>query len=99
MVSCHEHRFFFEPKCSLCKKEYLFLKGLEEHNSKISSVNIINQKSHKYKEFTEEKAKNLYEKLLIYYLKNNSELDASIKAKSIIRKQCNIRNITPWTWV
>ncbi|HEX5982199.1 MAG TPA: hypothetical protein VFY77_05995, partial [Nitrososphaeraceae archaeon] len=53
-----------------------------------------------YKEFTEEKAKQLYEKLFLYYLKKfKDEKDASNKAKSIINKQCHIRNIKPWNWI
>jgi hypothetical protein len=42
----------------------------------------------------------LYETLFLYYLKNlKDEKDASIKAKSIIIKQCHIRNIRPWNWI
>ena len=99
MVSCPEHALFFDHNCELCKKEYFTLKGLEQKNSDISSINIKNKNSHKYKEFTEDRAKKLYEKLLVYYLRNNNELDASLKAKSVIRKQCKIRNIIPWTWL
>jgi len=48
----------------------------------------------------EEKAKQLYEKLFLYYLKTlNNEKDASSKAKSIITKQCQIRNMQPWNWI
>ena len=66
-------------------------KNVEESQDKQQSV---------YKEFTEEKAKQLYEKLFLYYLKKlQDEKDASNKAKSIINKQCYIRNIKPWNWI
>ena len=54
----------------------------------------------KYKEFTEERAKKLYEELMLQYLKTGaSEIDADRKAKAIIRKQCSIRGIPFWSWV
>ena len=99
MVSCPEHVLFFDRNCVICKREYFTLKGLEQNDSNISSIITMNSTSQNYKEFTEDKAKKLYEKLLIYYLKNNSEVDSSLKAKSIIRKQCRIRNIIPWNWL
>lgn len=53
----------------------------------------------KYKEFTEERAKKLYEELMLQYLKSGtSEVDADRKAKAIIRKQCSIRGIPFWPW-
>jgi hypothetical protein len=71
----------------MCKKEYLFVKGLEEKDGFIINKNI------------EEKAKQLYEKLFLYYLKNLDEKNASNKAKSIIAKQCHLRNMKPWSWI
>lgn len=54
----------------------------------------------KYKEFTEERAKKLYQDLMLQYLKNGiNELEADRKAKAIIRKQCSIRNMPFWTWI
>jgi hypothetical protein len=54
----------------------------------------------KYKEFTEERAKKLYEELMLQYLKSGtSEIDADRKAKAIIRKQCSIRGMPLWPWV
>ena len=54
----------------------------------------------KYKEFTEERAKRLYEELLLQYLKgSSSENEAAEKARSIIRKQCSIRGIPFWSWI
>ena len=53
----------------------------------------------KYKEFTEERAKKLYEELMLQYLKSGSgEIDADRKAKAIIRKQCSIRGMPFWPW-
>lgn len=58
------------------------------------------QETKKYKEFTEERAKKLYEGLLLQYLKGGlSEVEADKKAKAIIRKQCSIRGMTLWPWV
>ena len=54
----------------------------------------------KYKEFTEERAKKLYEELMLQYLKSGaSEIEADMKAKGIIRKQCSIRGMPFWPWV
>ena len=53
----------------------------------------------KYKEFTEERAKKLYEDLMLQYLKSGiGEADADRKAKAIIRKQCSIRGMPFWPW-
>jgi hypothetical protein len=57
-------------------------------------------KENKYKEFTEDRAKKLYEQLMLQYLKTGaSELNADRMAKAIIRKQCNIRGMPFWPWV
>jgi hypothetical protein len=55
----------------------------------------------KYKEFTEERAKRLYEDLLLQFLSssNYNEFEASEKARSIIRKQCQLRNMPSWSWL
>ena len=54
----------------------------------------------KYKEFTEERAKKLYEELMLQYLKSGTgEVEADRKAKAIIRKQCNIRSMPFWSWI
>jgi hypothetical protein len=53
----------------------------------------------KYKEFTEERARKLYEELMLQFLKSGaSEIDADRKAKAIIRKQCSIRGMPFWPW-
>ncbi|HJT49013.1 MAG TPA: hypothetical protein VJ729_12595 [Nitrososphaeraceae archaeon] len=54
-----------------------------------------------YKEFTEERAKRLYEDLLLQFVRSGkyNEIDASHKARSIIRKQCSLRNMPFWPWI
>jgi hypothetical protein len=53
-----------------------------------------------YKEFTEERAKKLYEELMLQYLKSGTgEVEADRKAKAIIRKQCSIRSMPFWSWI
>jgi hypothetical protein len=102
VVSCLKHPEFFDETCKMCKKEYLFVKGLEEKDGFIINKNSGESQGKQsiYKELTEEKAKQLYEKLFLYYLKNlKDEKNASNKAKSIIAKQCYLRNIKPWKWV
>jgi hypothetical protein len=102
VISCSKHQTFFDETCEMCKKEYFVVKGLEEKDGLIIGKNVAedHEKPTLYKEFTEEKAKQLYEKLFLYYLKTlNNEKDASSKAKSIITKQCQIRNMQPWNWI
>ena len=59
------------------------------------------KKINDYKEFTEERAKKLYEEIFLQYLKkgNISEAESIERSKKIIRKQCLMRNIEPWSWV
>ena len=104
MTSCSIHTDFFDDSCDVCKKEYSELKGLntsDANNSQSSYNKDKNQDNNKkYKEFTEERAKQLYEDLLLQYLKSSSnEIEAAEKAKGIIRKQCRIRDIQLWPWV
>jgi hypothetical protein len=54
----------------------------------------------KYKELTEERAKKLYEEVMLQYLKGGSnEEEAAKKARAILRKQCAIRGIPYWPWL
>jgi hypothetical protein len=104
MTSCSIHTDFFDDSCNLCKKEYDELKGLNTSNTNNSQSSYNKEKNQdnnkKYKEFTEERAKKLYEDLLLQYLKSSSnEIEAAEKAKGIIRKQCKIRDIQLWPWV
>ena len=90
MTKCPVHTEFFDDSCDACRQEYLEMKGVGE-----PAV----QETKKYKQFTEERAKILYEKLMLLYIKSGvSEIDADRKAKAIIRKQCSIRGMPPWTW-
>lgn len=53
-----------------------------------------------YKEFGEGRAKALYEQMFLQYLQSGkAEEEASSLARSVIRKQCEIRNVKPWPWV
>jgi len=89
-MKCPVHTDFFDDSCDACKQEYLKMKGADE------PVNV----EKKYKEFTEERAKKLYEELMLQYLKSGAtEIDADRKAKAVIRKQCSIRGMPLWPWV
>ena len=66
----------------------------------MESAGEQNHADKKYKEFTEERAKKLYEELLLQYLKSGTgEVEADRKAKAIIRKQCSIRGMMFWSWI
>ena len=101
MIGCSVHTHFFDDNCIECKKEYREMKGIgqptlsDDQCDKATSSNI-----EKYKEFTEERAKKLYEELLVQYLKSgHNEIEAAERAKRIIRKQCSMRGISLWKWV
>jgi hypothetical protein len=102
MPGCKVHTDFFDGACPDCKYEYAELKGhiLSGNNSHTIQKNLDNPK--KYKEFSEERAKRLYEELLLQFLNtsdNLTEVEAARKACSIIKKQCLIRSITIWEWL
>lgn len=103
MTKCTSHADFFDHRCSECKKEYNEMKGISDNviSNKIDSSIIHNDPIllKKYKEFTEVRAKKLYEDLIIQYLKVSNEAEAAEKARSIIRKQCKIRGMPYWTWI
>lgn len=91
-MQCEIHKDYFEDTCDACHNEYLEMKGVG------SSGELKNGK--KYKDLTEERAKKLYEELMLQYLKSgHSEQDADGKAKAILRKQCSIRGIAFWPWL
>jgi len=98
------HTRFFDDNCSECKREYNEMKGISDLTNS-TGENTQNKKRSvsstiKYKEFTEERAKKLYEELLLQYLKgSSSENEAAEKARNIIRKQCSIRGIPFWSWI
>ena len=102
MVSCPVHILFFSNDCDICKKEYCAMKGLNEKGNFINQKNVVSKVREQihYKEFTEERAKELYEKLFVFYLKKyKDEKEVATKAKNIVKKQCQLRNIEPWEWV
>jgi hypothetical protein len=114
MTTCCIHTKFFDDTCTECRKEYAELKGLHEinnmndykpddNNNNNTSDNKMHQQelTKKYKEFTEERAKRLYKDLLLQFLgsSNYNEVEASEKARSIIRKQCQLRNMPFWSWL
>ena len=113
MTICCIHTNFFDDTCTECRKEYAELKGLHKvnntsgyklANSNSASNNKMQQQQElpkKYKEFTEERAKRLYGDLLVQFLRSKkySEIEASQKAKSVIRKQCLLRHIPFWSWL
>ena len=101
MTGCAIHINFFDDRCSECKKEYAELKGLNEAHSDNDNKSMTDKNQEKkYKEFSEERAKKLYEDLLLQFLRGNyNEIDASEKARSVIRKQCNLRGMPYWSWI
>jgi hypothetical protein len=102
MSKCTVHLDFFDNDCAECKREYADLKGhhdiseqIKEERRQSSIVKFSN-----YKEFTEERAKKLYEELILQYMaKEIGELEAAERARVIIRKQCMMRGIEVWPWV
>jgi len=104
LSECSIHKNFFDDKCPDCKLEYAELKGLTQTRSldNEKSTKIVDESSKKgYKEFSEERAKKLYEELMIQYMRTKSlnEVEAARRARQIIRKQCAIRGIEVWSWL
>ncbi len=99
---CNVHKDFFDETCKDCKAEYANLKG---HTSpKIDSGEKVTASGRvkKYKEFSEERARRLYEQLLLQFLNppyRLSEVEAAQRARYIIKKQCFIRGVPMWTWL
>jgi len=105
LTKCNDHRFFFDWSCHICKEEYKNLKGTNEvHIENHNKTNIKKEKDIKlksYKEFNEERAKKLFEEIFLQYLKkgNMSEEESIKRSKIIIKRQCEIRGIKPWSWI
>ena len=106
MSACSIHKNFFDDNCPDCKLEYAELTGLNPYRSKFQdnekSEKITDELSKKpYKEFSEDRAKKLYEELLVQYMRTKSmnEVEAARRARQIIRKQCAIRGIEVWNWL
>lgn len=93
-MKCTIHPDFFDDSCEACKQEYLDMKGIGQDAHRHEST------GKKYKELSEQRAKKLYEDLMLQYLKTGvPEAEADSKAKAILRKQCAIRGINPWSWM
>ncbi|MCI0563105.1 MAG: hypothetical protein MN733_31895 [Nitrososphaera sp.] len=91
-MKCTVHTEFFDDSCDACRQEYKDMKQVNEAPAR-------NPRG-KYKELTEERAKKLYEELMLQYLRTGiGEAEADRKAKAIIRKQCNIRGLSYWAWL
>jgi len=102
MSKCAVHSDFFDDNCAECKREYADLKGHHDpsQQTRKESRRTSKVKFSNYKEFTEERAKKLYEDLILQYLsKEIGELEAAERARAIIRKQCMVRGIKVWPWI
>lgn len=99
-MPCSIHTEFFDDACPACRQEYLEMKGaagdIEKEGEEESGG-----KGHRYKEFTEERAKKLYEEVMLQYLKAGaaSEAEAASRARAVVRKQCDVRNMPYWPWL
>ena len=105
MSACNIHKNFFDENCPDCKLEYAELKGItqskaQEHEKSEKRADESTYKK-SYKEFPEERAKKLYEELLIQFMRTKSinEVEAARRARLIIRKQFAIRGIKVWNWL
>jgi hypothetical protein len=105
MVGCSIHTHFFDDNCIECRKEYRAMKGigqttLSNEDNQCDNATRVHSNIEKYKELSEERAKKLYEELLVQYLKKGcNEIEAAERAKRIIRKQCSMRGISLWNWI
>lgn len=95
-MPCSIHTEFFDDSCPECRQEYLERKGAAGDIEKEETGN-----SRRYKEFTEERAKKLYEEVMLQYLKAGaaSETEAAGRARAVVRKQCDVRNMPYWPWL
>jgi hypothetical protein len=93
-LKCTVHKDFFDNNCRLCRDEYLDMMGTDD------SPDGSPRQSKHYKELTEERAKQLYQEVMLQYLKSGmSENDSSSRAKAVVRKQCDLRGISHWSWL
>jgi hypothetical protein len=102
MSKCTVHSDFFDDNCAECKREYANMKGHYDtpYQTKKEGRRTSTDRISNYKEFTEERAKKLFEQLTLQYLgKEIDEQEAVKRARAIIRKQCIVRGIKIWPWV
>jgi hypothetical protein len=101
MPACEIHKDFFNETCKDCENEYTELKGHVRGSNGVTHI-MADVNAKKYKEFSEDRAKKLYEELLLQFLKspyNLGEAEAARKARYIIRKQCLLRGLPVWHWL
>lgn len=101
MPSCEIHKDFFNETCKDCEDEYAELKGHVKGTNGVTHV-MASANAKKYKEFTEDRAKKLYEELLLQFLKSPyklGEVEAARKARYIVKKQCLLRDLPIWQWL
>ncbi len=99
---CSVHKDFFDEMCKDCKAEYAILKGHTSSDTDSRESATASGGMKKYKEFSEERARRLYEQLLLQFLNSPyrlREVEAAQRARYIIKKQCSIRDIPIWTWL
>ena len=99
---CNVHKDFFDETCKDCKAEYANLKGHISPKTDSGEKVTASGRVKKYKEFSEERARRLYEQLLLQFLNppyRLSEVEAAQRARYIIKKQCFIRGVPIWTWL
>ena len=99
---CNVHKDFFDETCKDCKAEYANLKGHTSAKNDPGEKVTASGRAKKYKEFSEERARKLYEQLLLQFLNPPyllNEVEAAQRARSIIKKQCLIRGVPIWTWL
>jgi len=90
-MTCTIHLDFFDDSCEMCRQEYLEMKKAGEPAP---------EKEKRYKEFTEGRARKLYEEVLLQYLKSGlSDVEAAGKARAVVRRQCDIRKMPYWSWL
>jgi len=90
---CFLHPDFFDDTCKECRKEYLEMKGITNKQERFVVVK-------KYKELTEDRAKRLFEEIVLQYLKSGlTDLESVEKAKAVLRRQCAIRGMKDWPWL
>lgn len=104
MCPCNIHKTFFDQDCHDCKLEYAELKGFnqpDDNGQEQAKTSNKSKTKREFKEFSEQRAKKLYEELLIQFLRTKSmdEYEAASRARQIIRKQCAIRGIEVWDWL
>ncbi|HEX9318281.1 MAG TPA: hypothetical protein VF884_05030 [Nitrososphaeraceae archaeon] len=102
MPACEIHKDFFNETCKDCDDEYAELKGHTMGSNDNATHDITSVNTKKYKEFPEDRAKKLYEELLLQFLNSPyklSEVEAASKARYIIKKQCLLRSLPIWQWL